>query len=149
MTFLKLPEVKKRVRLGAASIYKKMKNGTFPKSVKLSERAVAWVESEIDDWEAEKTAARDNEQSEEAPVQRVRQNQGLKVSERHDKEHVPLNRSEPPQNNTEDQSVEEAVKSKEMGLATMAIGYLARIERDAPYRDEALKEVVDWIKQNA
>jgi prophage regulatory protein len=39
-----------RVGLKQSSIYNKMKAGDFPKPVKISERAVGWVESEINDW---------------------------------------------------------------------------------------------------
>lgn len=42
--------VMERVGLKQSSIYNKMKAGDFPKPVKISERAVGWVESEINDW---------------------------------------------------------------------------------------------------
>ena len=46
--------------LGRSSIYKFMDEETFPKSVSLGGRAVAWVESEIEDWMCEKLSKRDN-----------------------------------------------------------------------------------------
>lgn len=47
---LRLSHVKALVPLGRSSIYAGMKNGTFPKSIKLGERAVGWIESEVNDW---------------------------------------------------------------------------------------------------
>ena len=51
---LRLPEVRTRVSISRAQIYKLMNEGRFPKSVKLTERTVAWRESEIDAWIEEK-----------------------------------------------------------------------------------------------
>ena len=45
---IKLKEVINLTALSRSLIYKKMKEGLFPKSVSLGDRAVAWVESEID-----------------------------------------------------------------------------------------------------
>ncbi len=42
----------------AQSIYAEMAKGRFPKPVLLSEKRVAWVESEIDQWVAERIASR-------------------------------------------------------------------------------------------
>jgi predicted DNA-binding transcriptional regulator AlpA len=41
--------------------------GEFPQRVQLSERAVGWVEAEIDDWCAARIAARDDQQLEATP----------------------------------------------------------------------------------
>ena len=49
MRFLRLKEVMAQTGLGRSSIYKFMDEETFPKSVSLGGRAVAWVESEIQD----------------------------------------------------------------------------------------------------
>lgn len=43
-------EVQTKTGLGASSIYAMMKNGEFPLCLNLSERRVAWVESEVDQW---------------------------------------------------------------------------------------------------
>lgn len=43
-------EVRKRVKLSRATIYRKMKGGTFPQSIAISAGLVAWYESEIDSW---------------------------------------------------------------------------------------------------
>ena len=48
-----------RTGLGRTSIYNFMATGTFPKSVSLGVRAVAWVESEVDDWIVERIKERD------------------------------------------------------------------------------------------
>lgn len=47
---LRLPEVKTRVGLSRSSIYLKINNGSFPKPIPLSERAVGWLESDINIW---------------------------------------------------------------------------------------------------
>lgn len=49
-------EVQNKTGLGASSIYAMMKQGKFPQCMNLSERRVAWVESEIDQWIAERVA---------------------------------------------------------------------------------------------
>lgn len=48
--------VQSKTGLGASSIYAEMAKGKFPKAVQISERRVAWIESEIDDWIAERIA---------------------------------------------------------------------------------------------
>jgi len=55
ISFLKLPEVKKITALGRSSIYAKMSEGTFPKSIKLGDgTAVAWIDEEIYQWVADR-----------------------------------------------------------------------------------------------
>ena len=58
--FIRLPEVLSRTGYGRTSIYRKMEDGSFPRSVKLGgpledpeafdSRAVAWIEHEVDQW---------------------------------------------------------------------------------------------------
>jgi prophage regulatory protein len=58
--FIRLPEVLSRTGYGRTSIYRKMEEGTFPRSVKLGgppidpnvfdSRAVAWIEGEVEQW---------------------------------------------------------------------------------------------------
>ena len=50
-------EVQDKVGLGASSIYAMMKQGKFPQCLNLSERRVAWIESEIDQWVSERIAS--------------------------------------------------------------------------------------------
>jgi len=45
---LRLPAVSARTGDRKSSIYTKMKEGTFPKQVKIGPRAVGWIESEIE-----------------------------------------------------------------------------------------------------
>ena len=49
--FLKLPEVRIRTGKSRSSIYQGIKDGTFPKQIKIGgPRAVGWIESEIEDY---------------------------------------------------------------------------------------------------
>lgn len=47
---MRMPEVEWATGYKAWSIYKKIREGTFPKSIKLGPRAVAWKESEVQAW---------------------------------------------------------------------------------------------------
>ena len=58
MRFIRLKEVMHVTGLGRSSIYNYMAEGCFPKTVSLGGRAVAWVESEIQDWIEQKVADR-------------------------------------------------------------------------------------------
>ena len=58
--FIRLPEVLTRTGYGRTTIYRKMEDGSFPRSVKLGgppvdpeafdSRAVAWIENEVEQW---------------------------------------------------------------------------------------------------
>ena len=58
--FIRLPEVLSRTGYGRTTIYRKMEDGSFPKSLKLGgppidpnafdSRAVAWIEDEVEQW---------------------------------------------------------------------------------------------------
>ena len=50
-------EVQAKTGLGASSIYAMMKQGKFPKAITLSERRVAWIESDVDQWINERIAS--------------------------------------------------------------------------------------------
>jgi prophage regulatory protein len=50
--FLRLQAVMDAVGLARATIYKRIKEGTFPAPVQLGPRAVAWDESAIAEWQA-------------------------------------------------------------------------------------------------
>lgn len=50
-------EVQEKTGLGASSIYAMMKQGNFPQCLNLSERRVAWIESDIDQWICERIAS--------------------------------------------------------------------------------------------
>jgi len=50
---LRLPEVIERTGLSRSSLYQRINQGTFPRPIKLGQRASAWPCSEIDQWVAE------------------------------------------------------------------------------------------------
>lgn len=54
-------EVENRTGKSRAGIYESMDAGTFPRPVKIGPRAVAWVESEINDWLRQRIADRDSD----------------------------------------------------------------------------------------
>ena len=48
---LRLPSVKERTGMPRSTIYLQIAQGKFPAPIKLGgERAVGWIESEIDEW---------------------------------------------------------------------------------------------------
>lgn len=49
-SLIRLPEVLKRTGFGKAWIYRLISEGRFPAPVKIGIRAVAFVESEVDEW---------------------------------------------------------------------------------------------------
>ncbi|WP_368884477.1 helix-turn-helix transcriptional regulator [Providencia vermicola] len=53
---IRLPEVMRRTGYGKAWIYRLIEAGKFPKSVKIGTRSIAFVESEVDEWVANKIA---------------------------------------------------------------------------------------------
>lgn len=54
-----LGEVRDRVPYSKVHIYRLMERGEFPQSVEVGPQRVAWVESEIDEWIAERLRRRD------------------------------------------------------------------------------------------
>jgi prophage regulatory protein len=54
---LRLPSVLKRTGLSRSTVYLMISKGQFPAPVSLGERAVGWVESQIDQWLDEKITA--------------------------------------------------------------------------------------------
>lgn len=59
MRLIRLKEVMAMTGLARATVYKYIKKGIFPAAVSLGDRAVAWVESEIEEWILEHIAERD------------------------------------------------------------------------------------------
>lgn len=59
MRLIRLKDVKHATGLGRSTIYKYIDEGTFPRSVSLGDRAVAWIESEVMDWILARIEARD------------------------------------------------------------------------------------------
>ena len=52
--FLRLSEVQRRVPYSRSTIYLKVSRGQFPQPINLGARAVAWLESDIDEWIAQR-----------------------------------------------------------------------------------------------
>ena len=51
---LRLPEVKQSTGLSRSTIYLRMANNEFPKSISLGGRAIGWFELDIQNWLEEK-----------------------------------------------------------------------------------------------
>lgn len=51
---LRLPEVKRVTGLSRSSIYQKISDGEFPKQINLGTKSVGWIESDIQNWIADK-----------------------------------------------------------------------------------------------
>ncbi len=60
---IKIAKVKELTALSAASIYRLMKKGAFPKQIKLAERSSAWFSEEIYNWLEKKKNIRDRGES--------------------------------------------------------------------------------------
>lgn len=54
--YLRLPDVLNETGLGKTSIYNLIREGAFPKPIKISSRAVAWREGAIEAWKADREA---------------------------------------------------------------------------------------------
>ena len=50
MELMKLSDVVRETRLSRASVYRLIAKGKFPKQIHLSERATAWLRSEVMEW---------------------------------------------------------------------------------------------------
>lgn len=59
--FLRLNDVIAATGLSRSTIYKFMDEEVFPKTIPLGGRAVAWVESEIEEWMEQRLALRDSQ----------------------------------------------------------------------------------------
>ena len=57
--FWRLPKVQQETGLSRTSIFRKMEDGTFPKSFKITERSVAWLSDEVEQWKAARLAVRE------------------------------------------------------------------------------------------
>ena len=52
-TFLRRRQIEELTGLARSTIYDRIKAGTFPKPVKIGDRAVAWLKSDIDAWQSD------------------------------------------------------------------------------------------------
>lgn len=58
MKILRIKDVISKVSLGQSTIYRMIAQGDFPKPIPLAPNRVGWVESEINEWLAERAAMR-------------------------------------------------------------------------------------------
>lgn len=49
-TYLRMPELTRRLGIARSTIYKLMQQDDFPKPLKLTPRAVAWSQQDIEDY---------------------------------------------------------------------------------------------------
>ena len=56
-SLLRLPRVEAATGYKRSTIYKLVKEGRFPPPISLGDRASAWVETEVDDWIADRIRA--------------------------------------------------------------------------------------------
>lgn len=54
----RIPAVRRQTGLSAATIYRRIQAGSFPRPLKIGTRASAWVGSEVDQWVADRIADR-------------------------------------------------------------------------------------------
>lgn len=59
--FLRLPSILEITGLNRATIYEMIDRGDFPRPCKIGARAIAWPESDIEDWVNERIAERERE----------------------------------------------------------------------------------------
>jgi len=57
---MRLKEVMNNTGLGRSTVYKYIAEGRFPKPVSLGDRAVGWVDGEIDEWIMARIELRDD-----------------------------------------------------------------------------------------
>ena len=50
MRLIRMKEVMHLTGLSRPSVYRLMKDGTFPNSIDVGERSVAWVDDEVHEW---------------------------------------------------------------------------------------------------
>jgi prophage regulatory protein len=62
MQVIKLKRVIALTSLSSATIYRLVKNGKFPKQLKLAERSSGWLLEEINDWLESKSTLRNGGQ---------------------------------------------------------------------------------------
>lgn len=62
---LRVRDVIDRTRLSRTAIYKRIREGSFPDSIKISQRVVAWRESDINRWIADLVSSSATERRED------------------------------------------------------------------------------------
>jgi prophage regulatory protein len=61
MNALRIKQVAVKVSLGQSSIYRLIANGEFPKPFRIRSGRTAWIESDIDEWLAERSGKKNPE----------------------------------------------------------------------------------------
>lgn len=69
--FIRMKEVCRKTGLAKSSIYDRIKTGLFPAPIRLGDRAVAFVESEVDAWMAAVLAANRSQEPNEQSNGRI------------------------------------------------------------------------------
>ena len=64
--FLRIADVVRVTGLPRATIYEMAAKGAFPKQVRLSPRAVGWIEAELLAWQRDRIAERDRARTDSA-----------------------------------------------------------------------------------
>lgn len=59
MNAIRINQVAEKVGLGKSTIYRMITQGRFPKPFELTSGCSAWIESDIDDWLAERAGKRE------------------------------------------------------------------------------------------
>jgi prophage regulatory protein len=72
IVFMRLPAVMERTGLKETTLYKGISERTFPPSIQISERCVAWREDQIDAWCKAKAEGRTIRFDPPAPAKRSR-----------------------------------------------------------------------------
>ena len=57
---LRLDDVKSKTGLGRTTIYDQVARGEFPRPIKISTRAIGWIDEEIEGWVQDRVSARDS-----------------------------------------------------------------------------------------
>ncbi|EGQ8607183.1 helix-turn-helix transcriptional regulator [Vibrio parahaemolyticus] len=57
---IRLPEVIKETGLSRSTIYLRMSKGDFPQSISLGDRAVGWLQGEVNQWLEQRISASRN-----------------------------------------------------------------------------------------
>ncbi|MBE3990955.1 AlpA family transcriptional regulator [Vibrio parahaemolyticus] len=61
---IRLPEVIKETGLSRSTIYLRMSKGDFPQSISLGDRAVGWLQGEVNQWLEQRISASRNSEVE-------------------------------------------------------------------------------------
>lgn len=60
-TILRFPDVRAKVGLSRSTVYLRMSRNEFPQPVSLGDRAVGWLQSDIDQWLESRIALRSHD----------------------------------------------------------------------------------------